>query len=303
MSTVTKGVRNLTPEQLGISEPGKSLDSPHKKKVSGFTPSVATDDPILQRVIELIDDGFAGVILEGSPGTGKSWYAKEIAYHLTSGNFNNVISIQFHPGYQYEEFIEGYVPDGNGGFKKQPMAFLNACTLAKDTDDSVVLIIDEFSRADTARVFGEALTYLEKTKRDQELTLASGSKISIPDNLVILATMNPWDRGVEELDLALERRFAKLKVNPDIDILKKFISNSEVSDSIGQKLIQFFHITSSNKNPLCRIGHAYFSRITTEESLRRVWENQLLFHFEKALRNDEEELNKIKSAWERIFTS
>jgi 5-methylcytosine-specific restriction protein B len=258
------------------------------------------DDQIYIRTLELLNDGFAGVIFSGSPGTGKSWYAREIAIKLTEGDSNNIFFIQFHPGYQYEDFIEGFVPDGQGGFHQEYKTFLRACDRAENTLNNVVIVIDELSRTDTVRVFGETLTYLEKSKRQTPFILASGRTIMIPHNLIILATMNPWDRGVDELDLAFERRFAKIRIDPNPDKLKHFVSK-EVLGELTPKFIQFFYMLSTHKNPLCRIGHAYFSNITSEDSLRRIWDNQLCFHFEKVLRHDDEQLTDIKSAWNRIF--
>ncbi len=77
-----------------------------------------------------------------------------------------------------------------------------------------VLVIDEISRADVPRVLGEALTYLEMSLRDRPFYLASGDIAEIPKNLFIIATMNPWDVSVDELDIALERRFAHIDVRP-----------------------------------------------------------------------------------------
>jgi 5-methylcytosine-specific restriction protein B len=41
--------------------------------------------------------------------------------------------------------------------------------------------------------------------------------MSVPENLMILATMNPFDRGVDEVDAAFERRFAKVRMEPKLE--------------------------------------------------------------------------------------
>ncbi|WP_175723278.1 McrB family protein [Burkholderia ambifaria] len=263
---------------------------------------VAEDDPIYIRVQELLEDGFGGVILTGPPGTGKSRAAHRIAARLASGERSRVFFIQFHPAFQYEDFIEAYIPTEQGGFELADKTFLLACEEANDTDGPVVLVVDELSRTDVIRVFGEALTYIEPSKRQLKFTLASGREASVPKNLVILATMNPWDRGVEELDLAFERRFAKISMEPDANALNSILQDTTLPEERKLRLERFFHILQRHSNPLCRLGHAYFQTVRDEPSLVRLWENQLSFHFERVLKRSPDELNTIKAAWSNIFS-
>src|ERR1700752_4416883 len=101
-----------------------------------------------------------------------------------------------------------------------------------DTDptNSYVLVIDELSRADVGRVFGEALTYVERTKRELPFNIANGDLIKVPSNFVILATMNPFDRGVDEVDAAFERRFAKISMDPDKALLDEILTDNGMDD-------------------------------------------------------------------------
>lgn len=278
-------------------------DSSNSEGADGVVVSeLAVDDVVLARVQALLADGYAGVIFTGAPGTSKSWYARQISYEIAQGYQDRIFFVQFHPGYQYEDFIESYIPNSSGGFELQDKIFLTACKRACEVaPEYAVLVIDEFSRTDAVRVFGEALTYLEMSKRDLEFNLSSGKRFRIPRNLVILCTMNPWDRGVDELDLALERRFAKIDFEPNVDSLRAVLANSELDGEKRGKLEQFFYMVSKHNNILCRIGHAYFSRISDTNSLHRLWENQLSFHFQRVLRNDPEELARVTAAWSRIF--
>ena len=76
------------------------------------------------------------LILRGAPGTGKTYLAKEIALELTGGNEDQIGFVQFHPSYDYTDFVEGLRPDSNKDgtfdFKLQDGIFKKFCQLAKE---------------------------------------------------------------------------------------------------------------------------------------------------------------------------
>lgn len=94
------------------------------------------------------------LIFRGAPGTGKSYLAKEIAADIISNgyedNYNNLTDeqkkqvefVQFHPSYDYSDFVEGLRPkinnDGTMGFELRDGIFKKFVARAKkDYEDSL----------------------------------------------------------------------------------------------------------------------------------------------------------------------
>ena len=268
---------------------------------SESVPILHEADRILVDVRQAFQDGFAGVIFVGPPGTSKSWYASRVARALTEGDSARVRYVQFHPSFQYEDFIEGYVPRDSGQFELAPKHLRLVCEQAlHDPQNTHVLVIDEISRCDAARVFGEALTYIEKTKRGMVFSLSSGTTMQIPQNVRILATMNPWDRGIDDIDFALSRRFCYIAMEPNTDMLRQILSRGSFRKDTIQAVVRFFEAVQRHPNPLCHIGHAYFLPARDEESLERLWRMQLRHHFARACRLDPGEQTHIDSMWTQL---
>ncbi len=141
------------------------------------------------------------VVLQGAPGTGKTFVAKRYVEWASAGrsddsNLSAVVAAlpanerspfdvaqaamrrgltavwdiaQFHPSYGYEDFVRTLapVPTANGvtfQAEHRVLSFLAAVAVelrAAGSSCDVILIVDEVNRADIARVFGELLYALE----------------------------------------------------------------------------------------------------------------------------------------------
>ena len=131
-------------------------------------------------------------------------------------------TVQFHPTYAYEDFVQGIRPLAAGGYRLSEGLFLRFCRLAEAcAPHPAVLGVDEINRADTVRVFGELLYALEY--RRQGVDLAGGGTLQIPENLILVATMNTADRSIAALDRALRRRGAFIRLHPEYAVLQAYM--------------------------------------------------------------------------------
>lgn len=263
-------------------------------------PTISDDDSVFMDFERLTsEDRVGGVLLVGVPGTGKSWYARQIAKKITGGDSSRYREVQFHPSYQYEDFVEGYVPDPAVGFRLADKHLLLMIDKAEKTDGPVIIIMDEFSRTDPARVLGETMTYMEGTMRGVPFYLPSGRKVTMPSNLVFLATMNPDDRSVDEIDDAMDRRWGKITLEPEPDRVRDFlVANGAPPELIGP-VIDFF-VELQRRVP---VGHAFFRNVKDMSSLERLWEMQLSHFMRKRFRFDPASLSEVEGLWNECKTA
>ncbi|GGS14015.1 McrB family protein [Actinokineospora fastidiosa] len=300
---LTKDVRTLTADDLDIGYA-------HQAQVSHGSsapdaPMLQSDDPRLRDILRLLKR-FGGVILSGPPGTSKSWLAGQVADKITQGHDDRRADIQFHASYQFEDFMEGYRPKNDAsGFERRDGVFLRLVREAKKhPENDYVIVIDELSRADVGRVFGEALTYIERSKREQSFALPSGELCSIPSNLYLIATMNPLDRGVDEVDAAFERRFAKVDMPPSRDLLEGILNRNGFADEIvRRRLLAWFSRINARafQIPAAAVGHAYFVDVVDPETLQDVWDYQLKYHVDRAFKYDPSTRTEMMNGWAEIF--
>ncbi len=182
------------------------------------------------------------LIFRGAPGTGKSYLAKEIAADIISNGYfddytlltdeqkKQVEFVQFHPSYDYTDFVEGLRPkvndDGTMGFELQDGIFKKFVDRArKNYEHSLKSKETVEKEVSVQKAMTDFFSDIElgitpfKTITGNEFTITSVSdshiNLSIPGN----ATVNKLTLNLDEVRKMLEsgQKFVKIK-----DITKFF---------------------------------------------------------------------------------
>jgi 5-methylcytosine-specific restriction protein B len=281
------------------------------------------------------------LILMGAPGTGKTYLARQMAANIIGCNLeqlNNHLHfgfVQFHPSYDYTDFVEGLRPLQIGRrvmFKRQDGVFKAFCAKAAlDTNpnNKYVFVIDEINRGEISKIFGELFFSIDPGYREEkdripvrtqyQNLIDSDASLTdenypfkkgfyVPSNVYVIGTMNDIDRSVESMDFAFRRRFSFYEIkaedtqyailkdcNDMLDAINKMNSLNKAIEKIG------------GLSPAYHIGASYFKKISLYENEREkwnsLWDNHLkglLFEYLRGLpsKEIEKKLKDLKQTYD-----
>lgn len=183
------------------------------------------------------------LIFHGAPGTGKSYLAKEIAADIVSNGYydkyarlseeqkQQVEFVQFHPSYDYADFVEGLRPtvndDGAMGFELQDGVFKKFVARARknyeDSQKSTEVIEKEVSVQES---MDEFFSNIEPEVDEFETVNQNVFKITSVDD--------------KHINISIPGNAIANKLSLKVDELRKLLETDDIDITKGKDISDFF---------------------------------------------------------------
>lgn len=172
-------------------------------------------------------------------------------------------------------------------------------SVSKGNPQDYVLIIDEINRGNISRIFGELITLIEDSKRqdaDEALSVTlpySKEEFSVPDNVYIIGTMNSSDRSLTGLDIALRRRFTFVEMPPRPELLNGVMVDGLDLGQLLKLINQRIEVLLDRDH--C-IGHASFMSLKdkpTLENLSEIFRQKIIPQLQEYFFDDWNKINLV----------
>lgn len=219
--------------------------------------------------------------------------------------------VTFHQSYSYENFIEGIRPEYMAETKSidyspKDGVFKALCDKASGHKEKpYAIFIDEINRGNISEIFGELISLIEIDKRQGETGALSvvlpysKTTFSVPSNINVYGTMNTADRSIDQIDIALRRRFKFKPMLPSSRVIKTELELQGINahDIEGVDLIKLFETLNFRIELLLDsqhlLGHAMFIGCKRVEDIVNVIKNSVVPLLEEYFFDDVQKIQLV----------
>jgi hypothetical protein len=206
------------------------------------------------------------VLLTGVFATGKTYLARRIALHL-AGRDERTLFLRLHPSLGYDDLVECRRPDG---VVERGIVRDLGDRARKEREARFVLVLDDADRTDLGAALGELAGALGE--RGAEVVLGrSRDRFAIPKNLYVVAT-------ARTIPAALAGRFPGVEVEPDSDVLRRFLARSHSAlEWVADLLRETNARLVRDRGPQARIGQGILMDAELDlPRLEGIWRREVL---------------------------
>lgn len=302
------GKKTRSNENTNVDNTKNEESVDEKPEVSRKT---ETCDELVDKLVDSLKKS-KNLVLVGAPGMRKHHLALEIANSMKA----EVMLVQFHPSYEYADFIEGIRPAQNAGFERKDGVFKQFCkrAIVETTKcKPYILIIEDMNRGDASKIFGELHVIDPKNRGKKEVLVQTkyqnlvpsvgdvfNKGFYVPENVYIIATMNEIDIPAVKMDFAVRNLFAWKDIVPD-DVSKELDELGENAEEAEKRMTNLNKRIADTEDlgPAYMVGPSYFLNLT-DGDFEKLWNDviePLLDKYLKGFRQSDAILEELKNAY------